>query len=284
MRNLSAEGASLSVKRTVLRTGLGRYAVSTRDAYKLVRAALRGDVNLGTMANDQLASFLVARLCAPARTFIDVGAHIGSVIEEVMRLSPTSRIVAIEAMPDKAERLRRMFPRIEVHACAVSETEGQATFFVNMRQSGFSSLQRPSGSPAADVSSIMVPLRRLDALITSSEVDAIKIDVEGAELGVLRGAEKLVADSRPTIMFESGPTAPDDSFGYTKQAMWQWFADREFAVLVPNRVAHDDPGLTLEGFVESHLYPRRTTNYVAVPRERRIEVRDRARVVTGVLT
>jgi len=40
--------------------------------------------------------------------------------------------------------------------------------------------------------------------------------------------------------------------------------------------------MSLEAFNDGHLYPRRTTNYFAVARERREEVRDRARVVLGI--
>jgi hypothetical protein len=82
-------------------------------------------------------------------------------------------------------------------------------------------------------------------------------------------------------MFESGPPA-ENGLAYTKDALWQWFADRDYAVVVPNRVAHDDPGLSRDGFVESHLYPRRTTDYFAVAKERRAEVRERARAILNV--
>jgi hypothetical protein len=47
-------------------------------------------------------------------------------------------------------------------------------------------------------------------------------------------------------------------------------------------VAHNDGGLSLEGFIESHAYPRRTTNYIAIPSERRVEIRDRARTLLGI--
>ena len=46
---------------------------------------------------------------------------------------------------------------------------------------------------------IKVPLRRLDALISSDDVDVIEIDVEGAELGVFRGGDALIKRSRPTL-------------------------------------------------------------------------------------
>jgi hypothetical protein len=77
-------------------------------------------------------------------------------------------------------------------------------------------------------------------------------------------------------MFESGPPL-DNGLGYTKESMWEWLHERGFDIVVPNRVAHDGQGLNLDGFVEAHLYPFRTMNYFAIPKERRLEIRDRAR-------
>jgi FkbM family methyltransferase len=273
----------LAFKRLVLRSPLGRLAVGTRDAFKLAASAWAGDECVGTLANDQLASLLISGLCQSGARFLDVGAHIGSVVAEVLGRCPGTQVIAIEAMPDKAESLRRMFPGIAVHACAAGDHEGEVTFFVDRRQSGFSSLGRPPFTRNASVHEIRVPLRRLDDVVGlgAPSIDAMKIDVEGAELGVLRGADQLVERHRPTIMFESGP-AMNDGLGYTKEALWAWFDERRYAILVPNRVAHLGAALGLEGFLESHLYPRRTTNYVAVAAERRAEIRARAQQLLGV--
>jgi hypothetical protein len=153
-------------------------------------------------------------------------------------------------------------------------------FFVNTKQSGYSSLGKPSKFEG--VETIEVPLKRLDALISSADVDVIKIDVEGAELGVFRGGDALIKRSRPTLMFESGPQAVD-GLEYNKESMWRWLEERDFEIVVPNRVAHNGSGLSLDGFLEAHLYPRRTTNYFAIPKERRIEIRDRARALLGIV-
>ena len=82
-------------------------------------------------------------------------------------------------------------------------------------------------------------------------------------------------------MFESG--APqNDGLGYTKNDMWKFFTNNKYEIFVPNRVAHNGPWLTMEGFSESHIYPRRTTNYFAVPIERRVEIRDLARKILNI--
>ena len=237
---------------------------------------LRSDKEaLGTLANDQLAEHLLTRICSPDRVFLDVGAHIGSIVAEVRHHCPRSRIVAVEAIPEKAERLRAKFPGVEVFCCALGETAGETRFFINLDRSGYSSLGRSEGR----LREIRVPMETLDGLLAEADIDIIKIDVEGAELGVLKGGEQLVAKSRPAIMFESGPI---EILGYSKDALWSWFSERSYGILVPNRVAHTAPPLTLEGFIESHSYPRRTTNYFAIPLDRTEEIRTRARKILGI--
>ena len=42
-------------------------------------------------------------------------------------------------------------------------------------------------------------------------------------------------------MFESA-TPQDDGLGYTKNAMWEFFANHKYEIFVPNRVEHNGPG------------------------------------------
>ena len=268
------------MKQALVGTLLGAIAQQWRDRLDLLRAGRGSGEAVGTVANDTLARVLLERLCADGAGFIDVGAHIGSVIDGVRRHSRPGRIVAVEAIPEKADALRRKFPGIELHCCAVGEEEGEVSFFIDVNRTGYSSLEREFASGGGEVRELSVPIKRLDALTDPQLIDIIKIDVEGAELGVLRGATRIIAASRPTIMFES---APRESARYGHDALWQWFADNDYAVVVPNRVAHLDEGLGQAGFVEAHLYPRRTTNYFGIPRERRAAIRARARAVLGLI-
>jgi FkbM family methyltransferase len=221
------------------------------------------------LLNDALARRILIRLCQPGQTFIDVGAHIGSVIADVQRYSPSAKIVAVEAISDKAKDLRRKFPSVEIHCCALGETEGTSSFFI-ADQSGYSSLANVGGKE------ITVRTMPLDAVITASDVNVIKIDVEGAELGVLIGAEQTIARCRPTIMFESGP---QEVLGYTKERMFDWLDERDYRLFVPNRLPERDggPGLNKGAWLDCHFYPWPTLNYFAVPAERLATVRERAR-------
>src|ERR1700678_2411186 len=248
------------MKQLLLGTPLGRGAMLLRDTFSIARMALVSPEEVGTLANDQLASHLITKICKPNGTFIDIGAHIGSIIADVHCNDPSIRIMAIEAVPEKAQNLRRKFPFIELHNCAVGETTGEMSFFVNTRRSGYSSLGRPSSIDTEATLQTTVQVEKLDNLVSSTNVDAIKIDVEGAELGVLRGGIDTLRKYRPILMFESGPQA-DDGLGYSKEAIYDFLISQDYSVFVPNRVAHNGDGLTLTGFIDSHIFPRRTTNY-----------------------
>lgn len=187
---------------------------------------------------------------------------------------PDAAIVAFEAIPEKADALRRKFPSIELHNVALWDSEGEASFFVDLEHSGCSSLEQRN--PGAR--EIRVSTRRLDSILLDRRIDVIKLDVEGAELGVLRGAATTIAQNRPIIMFESGPGV---AFEFTKEAMFEFFAAQDYALYAPNRLAHTGTRMTLDAFLDSHEYPRRTTNYFALPAEREVEIRQQARTLEG---
>ena len=250
-------------ERQIVGTRLGRAAKRIRSTAELWGC---GADAVGTLANDQLAEILATSL--PQRHFVDVGAHIGGVIAEVQARRPGVKITAIEPIPEKAAHLRKRFPKVDVVETALAEREGTAEFTVYATESGYSSL----ADVRDDGLKMTVALNRLDALV--SDPDVIKIDVEGAELGVLRGCENL--KSRPVYMFESGP---GEVLGYTKTELWSWLNAHGYAVLLPNRVAHTAPPMSVELFLDSHDYPRRTTNYFGVPVEKIAATREAARKI-----
>ena len=64
---------------------------------------------VGEAANNLMATKLVTSICKPNATFIDIGAHIGSIIGKVQYLLPTVNIIAIEAIPQKVVQLKNTF-------------------------------------------------------------------------------------------------------------------------------------------------------------------------------
>jgi FkbM family methyltransferase len=267
------------IKRRLVGTWLGQVMSDAADSLALRLVSTRNPEMASLRANHIIARRLLRGLCPANGLFVDVGAHIGSVLSAVHRENETVQIAAIEADPEKAAFLRDKYPYAKVFACAVGETSGSAMFFIDDRASGYNSL---SGDHRTATRQITVSVMRLDELLSAEKPDLIKLDVEGAELGVLRGAEQLVARARPVIMFES-TKLQDNALGYGPGMVWDWFAARDYEIRPPDRVAHDSPALTRESFLDRHCYPFQTFDYFAAPLEKRDAVRSRARHTLGVI-
>jgi FkbM family methyltransferase len=264
------------MKQFLLTTRIGQAALNLRETLGLVAAIRRQPEALAWLSNDRIAMQLLTGICEPDRGFIDVGAHIGSVVAAVQCEVPNARIVAIEAVPEKAQALRRRFPGVQVHACAMGDEDGEVSFFHSLKLSGYSSLSKPTDVAEQNLQMLKVPIKRLDALETGDDIDVIKIDVEGAELRVLRGATSVLNRCRPLVMLESG-TPEEAAHWEAAEAVYRFFQTHNYELVLPNRLAHEAPGLSLQAYLDGHWHPRCTTNYFAVPKERRKHYRDRAR-------
>jgi FkbM family methyltransferase len=119
--------------------------------------------------------------------FIDVGANVGAYsLFVAARAGPAARILAVEPQPEIFERLifnirLNAIPTVKAIDCAVAEKPGDVTLFLDPNNAGESSLKVVSSSGARP---IRVAARTLLDLIQSEgydHVDAIKLDVEGAE-------------------------------------------------------------------------------------------------------
>ena len=97
-----------------------------------------------------------------------------------------------------------MRDRWEIVGKAVGETAGEIQFCIAApRYGGWDGLR--DTKRAGDVHSIRVPLTTIDAewkRLGSPTVSCMKIDVEGAEIGVLKGSREMMRQSRPYVLLE----------------------------------------------------------------------------------
>jgi len=155
------------------------------------------------------ASFL-ASFVKPGMMVLDIGAHRGF---HTLRLSQSvgrnGRVVAIEPSPRDAQRLRlhlkiNFCRNVEVVECAIGEQDGKADLYTVPTNSVLNSLRPPDTELGS--SPIEVRLRKLDSVLSETKigsVDFVKLDVEGGELYVLRGAGNLLERvPRPIILCE----------------------------------------------------------------------------------
>lgn len=176
----------------------------------LIGPELRALASAGSRreARDRHAmSVLLATTLARDAHTVDVGAHSGAVLREIVRIAPAGRHIAYEPIPELSAQLASEFPTVTVRTAALSDQTGTASFVLVDSAPEFSGLRERAYHGQADVRKheITVRTERLDDVLPKGFApDLIKIDVEGAEMLVLRGAEQTIRRFRPRIVFEHG--------------------------------------------------------------------------------
>ena len=139
---------------------------------------------------------------------MDLGANIGDYTELAAALvGSRGHVYAFEPAPENAAQLRRRFegtPHVSVVEAAVGAHSGVAEFFLDRRNNTRHSLAR--GNVGKSGPTITVPLVALDDYHRKvPRVDVIKMDVQGAESEVIRGASQLLRKHKPRLVLELWP-------------------------------------------------------------------------------
>ncbi len=179
------------------------------------------------------------------RTLVDVGANEGQFLFPALKYLTPQRAIAVEMLPDCARRIAERAPgHVRVFSCAVGAQRGQEPCL------------RSNYSPASSLLEILpeasalyeknlsqtcagaVEIRALDELCLDAGIDSVdllKIDVQGYELHVLRGAEQVLSRTRQVIVevefvpiYQGGPLFPAvwEKLGSCGFVLSQIFAQR----------------------------------------------------------
>lgn len=155
----------------------------------------------------------LSECCVPGGVALDIGAHIGLFSVFMARLvGPSGRVFSFEPTPftrdvlHETVRLNGCEGIVQVRPEAVSSTSGSATFYDTGDQASNANSLVPGGRARA-----LLPVETVSvddfAAARDLTVQCLKIDVEGAELEVLRGASRTIRVCRPAIVFELHPEA-----------------------------------------------------------------------------
>lgn len=157
----------------------------------------------------------IASTIQPGHVFFDIGANVGFFSLVAASSSNRScRIFAFEARRSAARMLRRNLRANGMHGAvwevAVGDHEGEVDLMVGEHPGG-ATIARDVAEPGAKP--LRVPSITIDAAIESGRLpdpDVVKIDVEGAELAVLRGMARTLRRARPVVVFEvDAPSSAD---------------------------------------------------------------------------
>ena len=152
----------------------------------------------------------LAKSVKPGDICYDIGGFRGF-FSGVLALSGAKKVYIFEPFPRNCQQIQAVIdanpqmPALKLLSVAIGEQKGAAEFLV-MPEASMGKLS--SSSFQADVQAqekIVVPVETLDSLVKSGQLEKpnlIKIDVEGAEISVLRGSEQTLREYQPQLFIE----------------------------------------------------------------------------------
>lgn len=136
------------------------------------------------------------------KTIFDIGANVGDTVATYSHLFPEARIHAFEPTPNVYEGLKARFQakeKIKIHPLAVGESEKETVFYMSKNGPNMNSIFPPQSQGwAKTFSETKVPMTALDIFCSEndiSEIQIMKLDIQGGETAALRGASNLLSRS-----------------------------------------------------------------------------------------
>lgn len=224
-----------AVKKRVRASPLGPIALKL---YALLALHKPGLLDSRNNQYDRETVLVMRRVLSGSSNCIDIGAHQGSILREMLSIAPLGSHHAFEPLPHMAAELRHRFPQVAVHEAAVSNLAGTTSFIHVENAPGYSGLRtRVYDRPDPLLREITVKIVRLDDVIPPDQPIAfIKLDIEGGEFHALLGGLEMIRRCQPVIVFEAGEKStgqygalPDDFYqllckqlGYHLSTMNRW--------------------------------------------------------------
>ena len=187
---------------------------------------------------------------------IDVGAHTGSFAGELLRSGLFARVIAFEPNPVNADALAAIASldsRLDVVRAAVGESAGDGELHCDANTATGSLLvYRDDYSTDGPIRQLAVTVVSLDGFRAGTRADAapvrlLKVDTQGHDLAVIRGAGRLLASDRPVVIVEmiyvpmyAGQAEPEDILAAMRASGYQLYTLFNIHATIEGRLAYAD--------------------------------------------
>ena len=216
-----------------------------------------------------LRAFYQTRL-KPGMTFVDVGANIGLYSMLAAQLvGDSGRVISFEPNSENCRLIllsiiKNQFANVSLFPLALSDVTGYTFFSTFLGSNG--GMLPSDESVLGDPNCTVVPTMRMDDFI-HERVDIIKIDVEGAEGLVVRGAQKLIEMYRPLVTSEFSMEMLPRVSKMPGHDYLSYFRGHGYDVFMVDRGSGELLAIqSTESFLDSYGSPTRIEDLVFVPR------------------
>jgi FkbM family methyltransferase len=210
---------------------------------------------------------VIAKVCSANTIAIDVGCHKGEVLDLILKYAPKAAHYGFEPIPDLCEALKKKYEGKPYHISniALSDQKGETSFNYVVSNPAYSGLQKRQYDRANEQDTkITVQTELLDAIIGENvSIGFVKIDVEGGELQVLKGAVKTIARCKPVIIFEHGLGA-SDFYGTSPEQVFELLSSCGMKISTMKNWLKTGPAFSKEEF-EKQFQQRINYYFIAYP-------------------
>jgi FkbM family methyltransferase len=213
------------------------------------------------------------RICRPGSIAFDIGANVG--YHTLMLAQLVGSEGACYAFEPNSENCRLIllgveqngFTNVKLMPIALSDRPGWAYFSPHIGSNGGFSTR---GAEVADGNGTVVPVFVLDDLCLPG-ADIIKVDVEGAEYKVLKGAEKSISRSRPAIVSEFSLEMTSRVSGVTGAQYLEWIAAFQYDIFLLDRLSSQLVNIpSVPAFLDTWGSIIRIEDLLFIPREKSV--------------
>lgn len=199
---------------------------------------------------DRSTKKIITSHCKHDSVCIDIGANEGKILKWMIKTSPLAKHYAFEPIPSLYHQLKSNFANHTIiFPIALSNQKGMSKFNLVTTNTALSGLKKRPYKSSHQEETIEVATDLLDHMIDEVEkISLIKIDVEGGEWNVLKGASKTILHSKPIILFECGKIG-GELYGYAASDIYQLFNNLfEYQIYTLNEWLHTKKELSYTEF------------------------------------
>jgi FkbM family methyltransferase len=176
------------------------------------------------MEYDRFSEKIMRKILQHDSNCIDIGCHKGEMLELMLTYAPNGNHYAFEPIPFLQDLLNYKYgSKAQIMRYALSDRNGFSSFQYVRNAPAYSGIkQRKYDISKPEIEEISVELKRLDDIIPPEvKINFMKVDVEGGEFDVFKGAFRILSTDKPLVIFEFGKGA-GDYYGTTPSALYDF--------------------------------------------------------------